>query len=502
MTQNVKKVSIYLFGLRLIRTAISIITVSLSAKYFGIGIERDVWLLVLAFITTINLAVWGPINETFRTKFIFLREKEGEIEALRRTASLLSFIVLGTILVSLVILLFPEQLMAVIAPSVSGEGTRLFVKMLYFLVPTFLINQLVTIGTSILNAYESFYVPEIVNFFSGILNVLCLLLLAPVIGINSLVVSIYLSSILLLIVLILCIRKKRIRIRIPILFSWEAVKPFVFFSIPFFIPYFVSQCNAILEKSLSNLMGTGIVSTIDYARRFTEILLSVFLSVLSSVLVPVLSKYYSGQDYSGFYSVFKQYVQVVFLLLSLTIPLLIGAALPIDTFFYFRGEVTMDTVNNIALLTQFYGIAFISVAFYLFFGLTLLAQNRGKKYAVFGALAQVIMIVFDLAFYRILGIYTFSIALFISHTLMAIVMYLNLDIQNKKGMTFYILRYMLLLVLLIIVQVMFSQYFPNVHIVLKVMLHGCLLCVSLPIFAIILGFDLKQYLLLIKMKMG
>ena len=132
MAQNVKKVSIYLFGLRLIRTAVSIITVSLSAKYFGIGIERDVWLLVLAFITTINLAVWGPINETFRTKFIFLREKEGEIEALRRTASLLSFIVLGTILVSLVILLFPEQLMAVIAPSVSGEGTRLFVKMLYF----------------------------------------------------------------------------------------------------------------------------------------------------------------------------------------------------------------------------------------------------------------------------------------------------------------------------------------------------------------------------------
>ena len=103
MTQNVKKVSIYLFGLRLIRTAVSIITVSLSAKYFGIGMERDVWLLVLAFITTINLAVWGPINETFRTKFIFLREKAGEVEAFRRTASLRSCIVLGTMLGALVI---------------------------------------------------------------------------------------------------------------------------------------------------------------------------------------------------------------------------------------------------------------------------------------------------------------------------------------------------------------------------------------------------------------
>ena len=503
MVQNLRKVSVYLFGLRLLRTAMSVVTVALSAKYFGVGIERDVWLLVVAFITTINLAVWGPINETFRTRFIFLREQEGENEALRKTSSLLSFMVLVTILVSGLIMLFPNFLMHIIAPSVSDENSHLFVKMLYLLVPTFLINQLVVIGTSILNAYESFYVPEIVNFFSGILHILCLLLLAPIIGIDSLVISMYLSLSLLLLVLILYIHKKNIKMGyLPLFFSWKAVKPFIIFSIPFFIPYFVSQCNAVVEKSISNLMGIGIVSTIDYARRFTEVLLGVFLGVLSSVLVPTLSKHYSDHDEVGFLGVFKQYVQVVFLFLSITLPLLIGAALPIDTFFYFRGEITMNTVLDMALLTQLYGVSFISVALYLFFGLSLLSQNQGKKYAIYGALAQVIMIVFDVLFYKELGIYTFVIALFISHTIVAIIMYYCLRLTNKKHMTKYIFRYLFLLLLLIVVQIVINYYVGGIHILLQILLQGICLLITLPLLGWLFGFNLKHYITMIKMKIG
>ncbi len=503
MIQSLRKVSAYLFGLRLLRTAMSVVTVALSAKYFGIGIERDVWLLVVAFVTTINLAVWGPINETFRTRFIFLREQEGECEALHKTASLLSFMILVTIVISVLILLFPDLLMRIIAPSVSSENSHLFIKMLYLLVPTFLLNQLVVIGTSVLNAYESFYIPEIVNFFSGILHILCLLLLAPVIGIDSLIISMYLSLLSLLFVLVFYIHKKQIKIgRLPLLFSWKAVKPFIIFSIPFFIPYFVSQCNAVVEKSISNLMGIGVVSTIDYARRFTEVLLGVFLGVLSSVLVPVLSKHYSDHDEVGFLGVFKQYVQVVFLFLSVTLPLLIGAALPIDTFFYFRGGITMDTVLNMALLTQLYGIAFISVSLYLFFGLSLLAQNQGKKYAICGALAQVSMIVFDVLFYKMLGIYTFVIALFISHTIMAIVMYYYLRLMDKKDVTKYIFRYLFLLLLLIVVQVVINYYLQGMHIVLQILFQGIFLCITLLLLGWLFGFNLKHYIMMIKTKMG
>ena len=165
MVQNLRKISAYLFVLRMLRTVLSVVTVSLAAKFFGIGIERDIWLLVSAFIITINLAIWGPINETFRTKFVFLREREGEMVALRKTASLLSFVAWGTLGVSALVWIFPEFFMNLIAPSVGEEEKYMFIRMLRFLLPTFLINELTVLGIGLLNAYESFYIPEIVSFF-------------------------------------------------------------------------------------------------------------------------------------------------------------------------------------------------------------------------------------------------------------------------------------------------------------------------------------------------
>ena len=499
MMQNLKIVSVYLFVLRVIRMAMSIVTVALSAKYFGISVERDIWVLVSAFLATINLAIWGPLNEIFRTKFIFIREQEGEREALSKTASLLSLIVIGTCIISALIYMFPEELMHVIAPSVGFNQKMIFVKMLYWLIPTFLINELITIGTSILNAYDSFYVPEVVNFFSGLLNILCLILLAPLIGINSLIVSMYLSLFLLLIVLLYVIYKKRINfIFRDFVFSWKKVRPFVLFSIPFFIPYFVSQCNAILEKTLANLLGTGFVSLVDYSRRFTDVLLSVFISVFSAVLVPILSQCYSNHDRQKFSDTFREYSNVVILLLSLTLPLLIGGARPLVTFFYYRGDITMEVVYQIVFLTQLYGVAFIGVAFYVFFGVSLLAQDKGRKYATFGALAQLIMIAFNLLLYRILGVKTFAISLFVSHLCMALLMYKMLDLEQKSTITTYLGKGIILLCLLVVVQIVLSHWFLNFEVLVQLLVHVCMLFITLPLFARFLGFSLKGYMKVLK----
>lgn len=503
MVQNLKKISAYLFVLRMLRTVLSVVTVSLAANFFGIGIERDIWLLVSAFILTVNLAIWGPINETFRTKFVFLREQEGEMIALRKTASLFSFVIWGTLCVCALVWMFPEFFMNLIAPSVGDEEKYMFVRLLRFLLPTFLINELTILGIGLLNAYESFYVPEIVSFFSGVIQILCLLLLAPIINIYSLVVSMYLGYILLLLVLIYFLCKKKIQLgRLPFFFSWKEVWPFVKFSIPFFIPYFASQCNVVLEKSLANLLGTGIVSVIDYSRRFSDVLLNVFLSILTSVLVPVLSKYHSSRDQVGYRDVFRQYVQIVFLILLFVIPLLVGAALPIDRFFFHRGDITMEVVQNMAILTQYYGISFIAVALYLLFGLSLLSQNQGKKYAFYGAFAQVIMIGLNMLLYRKFGVYTFAITLFASHLVMAIVMYSHLRLLDKKVMTYYICRYLLLLLLLVVVQTILGYYLLDLHVIWQLLCHSVFLCFSLPLFAWLLGFDLKQYIILIKTKIG
>ena len=77
MAKSLKKTTLYLFILRLVRMVITVVTVTFSAKYFGVSMEKDMWVLTLTLITTITSAVWGPLNEVFRTKFVFIREQEG-----------------------------------------------------------------------------------------------------------------------------------------------------------------------------------------------------------------------------------------------------------------------------------------------------------------------------------------------------------------------------------------------------------------------------------------
>jgi peptidoglycan biosynthesis protein MviN/MurJ (putative lipid II flippase) len=143
----------------------------LSVKYFGISVERDIWILTSAFISTITAVFFGPLNEIFRAKFVFLRETAGEAEALRKLQSLLLFIVFGVLTLSVLVLLFPRQIKIFVAPAVEGGGqTDMFVRLLYLAVPNLLIQQCINIGMSTLNAFNVFYIPEVVGGITSFIN--------------------------------------------------------------------------------------------------------------------------------------------------------------------------------------------------------------------------------------------------------------------------------------------------------------------------------------------
>ena len=68
---DVTKTTFLLFLFRAVGLLVSIMSVTVTAKFFGVSIEKDCWILALALTTTIVQAVWGPLNEIFRAKFIF-----------------------------------------------------------------------------------------------------------------------------------------------------------------------------------------------------------------------------------------------------------------------------------------------------------------------------------------------------------------------------------------------------------------------------------------------
>ena len=78
------------------------------------SLEKDNWVLVLTFTTTIVSALWGPINEIFRTKFIYIKETEGEKRALNKSAALMGFIFFVTTFIGIILFIFSGNIASIL----------------------------------------------------------------------------------------------------------------------------------------------------------------------------------------------------------------------------------------------------------------------------------------------------------------------------------------------------------------------------------------------------
>lgn len=447
---NLKKTSIFLILIRFLKIFFSILTLTLIAKYFGVSVEMDIWVIASTLIAAINLTLWGPLNETFRAKFVFLREKQGEVLTMYKVRSLLVFIFFVTFIVSIILAFSSEKIIAIVAPGIVSEEKKFFLMIFLFMIPSLIINEFINIGTSILNAYDVFYLPEVLGIISAVLNLVSIFILAPHFGIFSLIIGTYLSAFIFFITIIFFLQKNEINV-----FSggysikWKFIKPFIYFSLPFFVPYLITQIQTIIEKFLANSLGEGIVSIVNYSSQFKNITQAVLTSVLVSIMVPTLSMRFAKKDRIGFSNIFKQNIEIIFLFLTLIIPFLIGATDPIVNILFGNSDIDTNSIKKIIYLTRLYVLSILSIMIYLIFGLALLAQQQGRTYAIQGSFAQIIVIVINIIFYKKLGPTVFPISLLISHFLASLFMLKNLDIKTKKILIIKDLaRYILMILIL------------------------------------------------------
>lgn len=419
--------------MRVVRLAFAILNLSIAAKYFGVSIDRDIWLLALNAIIILDVALWAPLNDTFRAKFLFIKEEKGITVALSNAKSLLLLTNVITIAIVALIMFFPEALARLLAPSYKAEHLASLKFMIRLLAPTFLLNQVSKILTSILNTFQSFIIPEVAGLLSQVFTLLVIVLLAPKMGIISLAFSYYAGLFLLLLLLIF--QLKKLKINIFQAFFKTGLKDalsFFAFSLPFFIPHFIAQLNLIIEKSLASSSETGAVSILDYARKFTDIPLDVLIGILVTMLVPVLSASFSDKLKKGFLEEFVKIYQFGLLIIVLIVAIFTGCSGAIIDFLYKEGNISEIYLKQISLITMFYSWSAFGVFLYHIYGLSLLSAKKGKLFAFYGSLAQLLMIALNLYFFKSYSVYIFPFSLGISHFIAAIIMATYFPIKNHK----------------------------------------------------------------------
>jgi len=450
-----------LFLLKAIKIPLSILLLSLTAKYFGVSIGREVWLLAFSTMMAIDTAFWGPINESFRAKFIFLKEEEGEEKTINYTQSLLFYIFLFSVFMMLFIIVFPQFTASFIAPKYQNQSLNLLIEMLVYAAPILLFNQAVLIGNSILNAYEVFFVIEISGAVNILINIFLLVILTPTLGIYALLVSYFITVLINLLFIFYYIRNRKIPLfKFKWNYSFYGFKNYFIYAIPLFFSYFFAQIATVLEKTFASTLSIGSISIMDYANKLPTMMYVVVINIIFTILMPILAKNYSKNESSEYVKSFQEIYQLGFVFLAFVIVFIIGTADPLITVLYKSKNISEADLIKIISLSRYYSFCLISIFLYSIFGMSMVASFKNKIYSIIVIITQIIVISLNFSFLKMLGIYVFPIVFTVAHIIGAFLMYKNFPFKDNSIIKISI-KYTLYILITSIIMFFAKDYMSN-----------------------------------------
>lgn len=423
-TGSTRRVSLGLFLLQLTKAILSFFTVVISSSYFGVSIERDIWLLSLSITTILTALLFGPILEIFRIKFIYIKEKESEKSALRHVGSLTAVLGLISVIIAFISLVAPHFLSYIFAPTYDSSQTDFLNLMIRLFAPNLVLSIIISLLIGVLNAYSVFYIPEIMSLMSSIINVLMIIFFANSIGIYSLVISTYISNVLLIIVLFSVLKKNKISLLQNLNFRISYTLAFIKFALPFYFTHFVSQILLATEKIISTLIGVGSVSTLDYARKFVSIPISVIQSTINVVLATSLAKTFLNEGEKAYVIEFNKFVDLA---LFASLPLVVTFVIcPVDivSIFLLRGSFDATFLTPTSNCLFWFGFGIISIVFYSTSAQALVAKNKVKITALISGTIGFLILVINYFFYKSFGVQTLAFSWSLIHLVSGIAMYL------------------------------------------------------------------------------
>ena len=489
--RSTKSNFLILFVLRIIKTAMQVLVLSLSAKFFGVSVERDVWIIASTLILAIDIIIWGPINETFRTKFIHIRELEGDNWAIKKTKSLFLFTNVVTIFLIGIIYLLSNNIANIFMDQGSSlhqlELLSTLIKILSF---SFLFNQVNMLMTSILNAYDIFFVPEIAGFIAAIINVIGIYFLAPIYGIYALAISYYVNLFVLFFLLIFYINKKKIKI-LPTIQDYNSsyIKDFFLFAFPYYVPYIFSQIYTLSEKAIANYINSGSVSMIDYSRKIIDVPSGVMTSTLVTILLPKLSKSFINKEKKDFNDDFFDALNLGLLFYGVLIGILSAFGNLLVDILFNKGRINIDDLHKIDLLLICYTFSAVTNFMYYIYSYSLLSSKNTRYTAYWGVLPQILMILLNFIFYRFVGVWIFPITYFFAFLVITLIYKRKYPFLVERNSYLLMFRYILFILLLFIIGLAVRNV--NFSIITNIYIEVLLKMILISLIVIFLVFILK-----------
>lgn len=330
----------------------------MMASILGAGPMADAFFVALKLPNFFRrVTAEGAFSVSFVPLYAQALEKDGEGEADRFASNVLSMMLAGLSVVTLLALAFMPYIISAIAPGfVSGDGRyELAVDLSRITFPYLLLMSMTALLGGVLNSHERF-----APFASApIIFNLCLvvaLLVSGVIGsvAHALAIGVSVAGLLQFGFLWLMVRRHGLPIKFVRPRMDGRVKKLLALMGPGVIGAGVMHINLFADVIIASMLEGGSISYLYYADRLNQLPLGVIGIAVGTALLPMLSKAVSAEKPDEARNLFNRALELCFLL---GLPAAVGlyfAALPIITTLFEHGSFTReDSAMTMAVLTAY-----------------------------------------------------------------------------------------------------------------------------------------------------
>jgi putative peptidoglycan lipid II flippase len=275
---------------------------------------------------------------------------------------------------------------------------------------------------------------------------------------------------------------------------------------PVLIGSAVQQINVIIDKTLASDLVRGSISALTYSSRINELVISVFIAAIATVVFPMLSSAFSRNEEDVVKDIFKQGVNII---LIITIPATIGIMLlakPMVFLFFQRGafDDLATTMTSGALV--FYSIGLVGASLRLMLNKVFYSFQDTKTPMINGAIAVVLNLVLNFAFIGTMQHRGLALATSLSTTISTVFLFLALRKKlGPLGMGNMFMTFIKTLVSAVIMGVVvYLMYFklgallPDVKIIQMIMLLVSVAVGAIVYFIFCILFKIKEMRVLVR----
>ncbi len=333
----------------------------LIAAKFGSAMETDAY-FVATIITQILIAgVAGSISITLVPVLSELNIKSGDNKEIRLMNNIINIVLIASFVLLAINWISAPIIVRVIANGFEGEKYHLtvFLSRILFLSTIFML--LTPVFQGYLRSNNRFTIPSAVGIPFNLVQLIFLVFLSQRHGIVGLGVATIIACFSQLLLNILPSFRLDYSYKFVVDFKDKYLRKTLYLIVPIVISSMIKQINILVDRMLASYLVEGSISALNYADRINTLVFSTFITGITVVIYPMMSKYFIKDDFDSFNKTMNNGIITV---LSITIPATVALMLlaePIVKVLFERGAFDEVATKMTSEAVFFYSIGLSSL---------------------------------------------------------------------------------------------------------------------------------------------